>query len=106
MNVEGNYVNMLNETVNYKKWARSEPNNKYFSYGADDDVDCVMISLEFWFVTSCSWTLPALCSKRHSIGKYLECQFMEAGWLTNHPSDLPNQIKCHISDHKLIFTLE
>lgn len=98
-------VNMLNEAVSYTSGNLNGPDNS--NHGSNDDIYCVRISSDgIWHAKSCSKTFPALCSQRHTIGKCSECQFKEARWLTNHPSDLPKQIENHISDYKLLFILE
>lgn len=81
MNEEGNFVNMLNETVNYTNWAPDEPNNAIpFDFGLWNDSDCVMIKSGKWNDTPCSrfYSYPALCSQRYNItlttGKCSECQ--------------------------------
>lgn len=81
MNEEGNFVNMLNETVNYTNWASGEPNNAIsLYYGLRNGCDCVMITSGKWYDTPCS-LFPshlALCSQRYNItlttGKCSECQ--------------------------------
>lgn len=81
MNEEGNFVNMLNETVNYTNWAPDEPNNAIpFDFGLWNDCDCVLIKSGKWYDTPCSLfpSYPALCSQRYNItlttGKCSECQ--------------------------------
>lgn len=73
MNEEGNFLNMLNETVNYTNWASGEPNN---AFRISDDCDCVGMILGKWYEAPCSLTYmyPALCSQRYNIGKCSECQ--------------------------------
>lgn len=73
MNEEGNFVNMLNETVDYTNWASGELNNAI-------SLNCVMIKSGKWYGTPCSvhyWSY-ALCSQRYNItlttGKCSECQ--------------------------------
>ncbi|XP_052676660.1 uncharacterized protein LOC128158029 isoform X2 [Crassostrea angulata] len=70
MNEEGNFENMLNETVNYTNWASGEPNNAISLYcGLRNGCDCVMIISGKWYDTPCSLFLsyPALCSQRYNI---------------------------------------
>lgn len=76
MNEEGEIVNMLNETVNYTNWERSEPKKKNLAIQElYHKCDCVRITLgKEYYATSCSFFLPALCSQRYDIGKYSECQ--------------------------------
>lgn len=77
MNEEGNFLNMLNETVNYTNWASGEPNNAFRISGKlYDDCDCVGMNLGKWYDAPCSLTYMyhALCSQRYNIGKCSECQ--------------------------------
>lgn len=79
-NEEGNFVNMVNEAVNYTNWAPGEPNNT-ISLNCKPwyDCDCVMIKSGKWYGTPCSLfpSYPALCSQRYNItlttGKCSEC---------------------------------
>lgn len=86
MNEEGNFVNMLNEKVNYTNWDLqwNDPNdkdNKWY-YGGSD---CVSIIIGLWRDGWCSKFLPALCSLRYNPGKCSKCQFKKTGWITNLP---------------------
>lgn len=68
-NLEGSFVNMLNETINYTNWAPVEPDSiKYQTR------DCVIMDFNgIWQNTLCSKKSFALCSQRHSNGKCSEC---------------------------------
>lgn len=77
-NEEGNFVNMLNETLNYTNWASGEPNNALQNYWED----CVMINLGKWYETSCSLLNHALCSQRYNIGKFQSVSVLQCHKVT------------------------
>lgn len=79
-NEEGNFVNMLNETVNYTNWASGEQNNALQKYWED----CVMINLGKWYETSCSLLIMyhALCSQRYNIGKFQSVSVLQCHKVT------------------------
>lgn len=80
INEEGNFVNMLNETVNITNWATGEPKNNIEIDQKTYKCDCVRIVLGTgYYATPCSIHLYALCSQRYDIGKYSECQLKETG---------------------------
>lgn len=89
MITEGNFMNMFSEKVTYTNWARYEPNiyywNDSYRYIDYDNCDCVRIRSGEWYDTPCSFTFPALCSKRYNIGKCSECQFKEAVMVNKSP---------------------
>lgn len=81
INEEGNFVNMLNETVNITNWATGEPKNNVEIDQKTYKCDCVRIVLGTgYYARPCSFRISfALCSQRYDIGKYSECQWKEAG---------------------------
>lgn len=82
INEEGNFVNMLNETVNITNWATGEPKNNVEINQKIYKCDCVIIVLGTglgYYATPCSfYYVCALCSQRYDIGKYSVCQWKEA----------------------------
>lgn len=60
---ENYFVNMLNETVLYTKWAASQPNNVHYKY---KNADCVEIASNGWVDVPCTLSMSAICSKRNN----------------------------------------
>nr|XP_034307850.1 collectin-11-like [Crassostrea gigas] len=65
---ENYFVNMLNETVLYTKWAASQPNNVHYKY---KNADCVEMASDGWVDVPCTLSMSAICSKRNNA--HLDC---------------------------------